>query len=66
MRPVQGTVTTKLKGAWHYNGSNGDYTQNCVGDVEEITFDVADYVIPPQVDYQALGPRLLGTLMWCM
>lgn len=51
MRPVQGTVTTKLKGAWHYNGSNGDYTQNCVGDVEEITFDVADYVIPPQVDY---------------
>ena len=46
---VQSTVTTKLKGAWHYNNTYGDYTQNCTGDVEEITFDVADFVIPPQV-----------------
>ena len=47
---VQSTVTTKLKGAWHYDGSYGDYTQNCTSDVEETTFDVADFVIPPQVN----------------
>ena len=53
--PVQSTVTTKLKGAWHYNGSYGNYTQNCQGDSEDVTFDVADFVVPPQV-----GPLTLG------
>ena len=47
---VQSTLTTKLKGAWGYNGSYGDYRQNCDSQVGNITFDVADYVIPPQVN----------------
>ena len=52
--PVQSTVTTKLKGAWRYNGSYGDYTHNCGGYVGNTTFDEADYVIPPQVKINLL------------
>ena len=51
---VQSTVTTKLKGAWGYNGSYGDYTQNCDNPVRNVTFDTADIVIPPVVNYSAL------------
>lgn len=49
--PVTGTITTKLKGASHYNGSHGDYSKGCTGvngDILNRTFDVGDYVIPPQ------------------
>lgn len=48
--PITGTITTKLKGASFYNGSHGDFSVNCegLGEVER-TFDVGDYVIPPQV-----------------
>ena len=48
---VQSVVTTKLKGAWRYNGNYGDYTQNCASHVRETTFDVADFVIPPKVNF---------------
>lgn len=49
--PVTGTISTKLKGASHYNGSLGDYSVDCTGINGDInrTFDVGDYVIPPQV-----------------
>ena len=47
---MQSTLTTKLKGAWRYNGSYGDYTQNCGNPVRNVTFDVADFVIPPLVN----------------
>ena len=49
---VHSTLTTKLKGAWHYNGSYGDYTQNCGNPVRNVTFDVADFVIPPLVNFE--------------
>lgn len=45
--PVTGTVTTKLKGAAFYDGSHGDYSEGCNDDINR-TFDVGDYVIPPQ------------------
>ena len=48
---VSGIVTTKLKGASLYNGSYGNFSQNCDDDPEDFTFDVADYVIPPQVSW---------------
>ena len=49
--PVQGAVTTKLKGAWLYNATeNGSFTQNCTDSDEGwMVFDPADYIIPPQV-----------------
>ena len=49
--PVTGTVTTKVKGASHYEGNFGDYSEGCVGENADInrTFDVGDYVIPPEV-----------------
>jgi hypothetical protein len=49
--PVTGTVTTKLKGASRYEGTHGDYSLGCDGISGDInrTFDVGDYVIPPQV-----------------
>ena len=49
--PVTGTITTKLKGASRYNGSHGDYSHGCAGINGDInrTFDVGDFVIPPQV-----------------
>ena len=49
--PITGTITTKLKGASYYNGSFGDYSEGCTGAQGDInrTFDVGDYVIPPQV-----------------
>lgn len=51
--PVTGTITTKLKGASLYDGRYGDYTQNCdnLDNQGNQTFDVGDYVIPPQVCY---------------
>ena len=51
--PITGTITTKLKGASYYNGSFGDYSEGCTGAQGDInrTFDVGDYVIPPQVIY---------------
>ena len=53
---MQSTLTTKLKGAWRYNGSYGDYTQNCGNPVRNITFDVADIVVPPLVNLYNVIP----------
>ena len=48
--PVQSAVTTKLKGASLFNGSQ-DFMVNCVNESSDdgVVFDVGDYVIPPQV-----------------
>ena len=58
---VQSTLTTKLKGAWRYNGSHGDYRQNCVNPVRNVTFDVADIVIPPLVNLYNIIPFQLAS-----
>ena len=50
--PITGTITTKLKGASYYNGSLGNFGDGC-GEIDgnvNRTFDVGDYVIPPQVN----------------
>lgn len=45
---VQGTVTTKLKGASVYRG-NMTFMDGCaMAKREWIVYDVADFVIPPQ------------------
>ena len=60
--PVQGAVTTKVKGAWLYNTSeSGSFTQNCNDSIvneEWMVFDPADYIIPPQVvcTMQSISP----------
>ena len=60
--PVQGAVTTKVKGAWLYNTSeSGSFTQNCTDSIaneEWMVFDPADYIIPPQVvcTIQSISP----------
>ena len=56
---VQSTLTTKLKGAWRYNGSYGDYTQNCGNPVRNVTFDVADFVIPPLVNLHTFSVAIV-------
>ena len=64
---MQSTVTTKLKGAWGYNGSYGDYTQNCDNPVRNVTFDTADIVIPPVVNYYCLiGLKIIACACMCM
>ena len=52
---VAGVVTTKLKGAWVYNGTE-DFTQNCDDPVALTTapWDIADLVIPPEVSSGAV------------
>ena len=48
--PVSSVVTTKVKGASVYNGTE-DYTQNCI-DGEGLStapWDVGDLIIPPEV-----------------
>ena len=48
--PVTGTVTTKVKGSYFYNGSNSNYAPSCDGVLDYMrTFDPGDFVIPPEV-----------------
>ena len=46
---VKGSVTTKVKGAAFYNGSR-QFMDHCPkSDHPWIVYDVADYIVPPQV-----------------
>lgn len=56
--PVAGVVTTKLKGASIYDGSYGDFNPTCNG-TDNFTFDVGDFVIPPQVRLYLASQLLL-------
>ena len=56
---VKGSVTTKVKGAAFYNGSR-QFMDHCPkSDHPWIVYDVADYIVPPQVCLSVCSSFLL-------
>lgn len=67
MGPVTGTITTKVKGAFFYNGKL-TYTDNCEGlfNDSKRVFDAGDFVIPPQVSlFTILRVKDLSCVLFC-